>query len=73
MLPRSDMYFSQVPVADAIAEFNRRNVVQLEMPSDAEALTLTITGFFQLDNPARFAMYLEDELRRRKEKRNQVR
>ena len=69
-LERRHIYFHQTPVAEAIDEFNRRNVRQIAMPRDAKAQLITVSGRFKVDDPAFFADYLEQDLRRHRESRN---
>lgn len=69
-LQRRHIHFYQVPVAEAIEEFNRRNVLQLAMPASAKAQLLTVSGRFKVDDPEFFAYYLEQDLRRQRDSRN---
>ena len=64
-------YFYQEPLAEVIAAYNRRNSMRLEMPPDAEALTITVTGYFELNNPTFFDDYIKTMLRERKDNKNQ--
>jgi transmembrane sensor len=61
--------FTGQTVEQALSEFNRRNWVQLDMPTDAEVLQIRLFGPFPLDDPERFARYLENQLRWRNEQR----
>ena len=53
-----EIIFTGQTVEQALAEFNRRNWVQLDMPDDAEILHTRLFGRFPLDDPERFARYL---------------
>jgi transmembrane sensor len=64
-----EIIFSGQTVEQALAEFNRRNWIQLDMPDDAEILQMRLFGRFPLDDPERFARYLENQLRWRREHR----
>lgn len=66
---RREIVFTGQTVEQSLAEFNRRNWVQLDMPDDAEILQMRMFGRFPLDDPERFARYLENELRWRRERR----
>lgn len=55
--------FTGQTVEQALSEFNRRNWVQLDMPEDPEVLKIKVIGPFDLDDPERFARWLEKELR----------
>jgi transmembrane sensor len=60
---KREIIFTGQTVEQALAEFNRRNWVQLDMPDDPEILKMRLFGRFPLDDPERFARYLEDQLR----------
>lgn len=64
-----EIVFTGQTVEQALAEFNRRNWVQLDMPDDSEILQMRLFGRFPLDDPERFARYLKNELRWRTEHR----
>ena len=66
---KRQIIFTGQTVEQALGEFNRRNWVQLDMPHDPEVLDMHIWGPFSLDDPARFAAYLEKELRWRRQRR----
>ncbi|MBL8268042.1 FecR family protein [Steroidobacter sp.] len=57
--------FQRVPIADAIAQFNRRNRIQIQMPSHPQAASYRITGRFRIADPLRFARYLDECIRAR--------
>lgn len=52
------IHFHKTPFAEAIAEFNRCNEVQLEVPPELKALAPNVYGYFKLDEPAEFERYL---------------
>lgn len=56
-------------VEQALSEFNRRNWVQLDIPNDPEIQQMRLFGRFPLDDPERFARYLQKQLRWRREQR----
>lgn len=60
---KREIIFTGQTVEQALSEFNRRNWVQLDMPNDAEILQMRMFGRFPLDDPERFARYLEKQLR----------
>jgi transmembrane sensor len=60
--------FTGQTVEQALAEFNRRNWVQLDMPADSDILQMRMFGPFALDDPERFARYLENQLRWRRQR-----
>jgi transmembrane sensor len=64
---RREIVFTGQTVEQALSEFNRRNWVQLDMPHHAELLQVRLFGRFPLDDPERFARYLDKELRWRKQ------
>jgi len=64
---KREIIFTGQTVEQALAEFNRRNWVQLDMPTDPEILKIRLFGRFPLDDPERFARYLEDQLRWRRQ------
>lgn len=66
---RREILFTGQTVEQALSEFNRRNWVQLDMPTDAGILQMHLFGRFPLDDPERFARYLKNELRWRREHR----
>jgi transmembrane sensor len=66
---RREIIFTGQTVEQALSEFNRRNWIQLDMPSDAGILQMRMFGRYPLDNPERFARYLEKELRRHSARR----
>lgn len=57
--------FKRVPLAQAIEQFNRRNLMQIPLPKQARAKSYRITGTFRLDQPEAFSSYLKDQLDRR--------
>lgn len=61
--------FTGQTVEQALGEFNRRNWVQLDIPGDPEVVRMRIIGRFSLDNPERFARYLENQLQWRRQRR----
>lgn len=63
-----EIVFTGQTVEQALAEFNRRNWVQLDMPDDSGILHTRMFGRFPLDDPERFARYLEKQRRWRKER-----
>ena len=65
-----EIIFTGQTVEQSLAEFNRRNWIQLDMPDDAEILQIRLFGRFPLDDPERFARYLETELRWRRASRS---
>ena len=58
-----EIIFTGQTVEQALAEFNRRNWVQLDMPDDSATLQMRMFGRFPLDDPERFARYLKKQLR----------
>lgn len=64
-----EVIFTGQTVEEALSAFNRRNWVQLDVPRDADILQIKMFGHHRLDDPERFARYLEKELRWRQ--RNQ--
>jgi transmembrane sensor len=64
-----EIIFSGQTVEQALSEFNRRNWIQLDMPQDAEILQMRMFGRFPLDDPERFARYLEKQRRWRRAQR----
>jgi transmembrane sensor len=64
-----EIVFTGETVEQALAEFNRRNWVQLDMPEDAEILKIYMFGRFPLDDPERFARYLDKQVRWRRASR----
>lgn len=64
---RRQVIFSGQPVEQALSEFNRRNWIQLDMPTDAEVLQMRVFGTFALDDPERFSRHLDKLLRSRKQ------
>ena len=67
---KREIVFSGQTVEQALAEFNRRNWVQLDMPADAEIVPMHVYGRFRLDVPQQFSRYLDKQLRSRKEHRS---
>jgi transmembrane sensor len=65
-----EIVFTGQTVEQSLAEFNRRNWIQLDVPDDAEMLQIRLFGRFPLDDPERFARYLENELRWRRASRS---
>lgn len=63
---RREIIFTGQTVEQALAEFNRRNWVQLDMPADSDILQMRMFGRFPLNDPERFARYLEKERRWRR-------
>lgn len=53
-----EIIFTGQTVALAVAEFNRRNWIQLDLADDAEIRQMRLFGRFPLDDPERFAHYL---------------
>lgn len=54
--------FQKTPLPDAIAQFNRRNKIQIQLPDHPQASTYRITGRFRIADPLRFSRYVEDRL-----------
>lgn len=61
---RREIIFTGQTAEQALAEFNRRNWVQLDMPEDAAILHMRMFGRFPLDDPEQFARELKKLLRR---------
>jgi transmembrane sensor len=61
---RQEIIFTGQTVEQALSEFNRRNWIQLDMPRDARILQMRMFGHYPLNDPERFARYLEKQLRR---------
>lgn len=61
-----EIIFTGQTVEQALSEFNRRNWVQLDMPANDGILQMRMFGRFPLDDPERFARYLEKQLRWRR-------
>lgn len=64
---RRQVIFAGQPVEQALSEFNRRNWVQLDMPTDADTLQMRMFGTFALDDPEYFSRHLDKLLRSRRQ------
>jgi transmembrane sensor len=52
--------FSDTPIIQAVADFNRLNGLRVELLSPPATENILVSGTYQLDHPASFAQYIAD-------------